>query len=205
MTETGRMTSPIAPLRLLAQGAPLFALSLSLLVDSAYASEAEGPHHGSIADLASNWINFIIYVALLYVLLRKAIPAAWSARREKIRETVLASKAELEAAERELHTVEALTQNLSREQERAKQEILQQADVEAAAIKAAALERAERIKVQAKELLVGEGRSAESQVRATLVTRAVEIARGRFASGEYAARQSTYVDAAIDRAKRLVQ
>ncbi len=171
----------------------------------AFAEEAEGAHHGSIADLASNWVNFIIYVALLYVLLRNVIPAAWAARRQNIRETVLASKEELEAAERELHTVEALTQNLPREQARAQREIIEQAELEALAIKAAAVERAERTKAQAKDLLVGEGRSAESQVRASLVAKAIELARKRFASGEYSNRQATYVDAAIDRAKRLVQ
>jgi len=175
-------------------------------VAAACAEGSEGEAHGgSIADLTYSWINFIIYVALLYVLLRKAIPAAWAARREKIRETVLASKEELEAAERELHTVEALTQNLAREQERAKREILEQAELEALSIKAAAVERAERIKAQAKDLLVGEGRSAESQVRASLVAKAIDLARGRFAAGEYSSRQATYVDAAIGRAKRLVQ
>ena len=180
-------------------------VTVALFALPAVAEEAEGPHEGSILDLTSNWINFIIYVALLYVLLRNAIPKAWAARREKIRESVLASKEELDAAERELHAVEALTANLAREQERAKREILEAADLEARAIKGSAAERAERIKAQAKDLLVGEGRSAETQVRASLVARALEIARARFASGDYAARQSSYVDAAIERAKRLVQ
>jgi len=181
-------------------------LSSQLLIATASAAEeAEGPHHGSILDLVSNWVNFLIYVAVLYVCLRKVIPSAWAARREKIRETVLSSKSELEAAERELAAVEALTQNLLQEQERAKREIIEQAELEAAAIISSAQERAVRIKSQTKDLLVGEGRSAELQVRASLVSRALEIARGRFASGEYSERQGAYVDAAIDRAKRLVQ
>lgn len=184
----------------------LTGLSSQLLIATASAAEeAEGPHHGSILDLVSNWVNFLIYVAVLYVCLRKVIPSAWAARREKIRETVLSSKSELEAAERELHTVEALTQNLSQEQARATKEILEQAELEAKAIKAAADERAARIKSQAKELLVGETRSAEAQVRQSLVARALEIARAQFTSGQFAARQQTYVDAAIDRSKRLVQ
>lgn len=172
---------------------------------SAYAEGSEGAHHGSVLDLAANWVNFLLYVGLLYFCLRKVIPNAWAARREKIRETVLASKAELEAAERELNAVEALTRNVTQEQARAKQEILDQAELEAAAIKAAATERAARIKSQAKELLVGETRSAEAQVRQSLVARALEIARAQFASGQYATRQQSYVDAAVDRAKRLVQ
>jgi len=205
MTNSDRMTPPAFLLGRTARSVTGLLASLPLFASAAHAIEAEGPHHGSIADLASNYINFAIYIAVLYVLLRKAIPNAWLARREKIRETVLASKAELEAAERELAAVEALTQNLSQEQERAKREIIEQAELEAAAIISSAQERAVRIKSQTKDLLVGEGRSAELQVRASLVSRALEIARGRFASGEYSERQGAYVDAAIDRAKRLVQ
>lgn len=191
-----------------ASRAALFFLAMgvqALTVVASAADEAEGPHHGSILDLASNWVNFLLYLGVLYLCLRKAIPNAWAARREKIRETVLSSKAELEAAERELHTVEALTHNLTQEQARATKEILEQAELEATAIKSAADERAARVVSQAKELLIGETRSAEAQVRQSLVARALEIAREQFASGQYAARQQSYVNAAIDRAKRLVQ
>jgi len=199
------MTIQVRPLRRPAVLATIALVGLVLSAGRAAAEEAEGPHHGSIADLTSNYVNFAIYLALLYVLLRKAIPNAWAARREKIRETVLSSKAELEEAERELAAVEALTQSLGRDQERAKREIVEQAELEATALKSAAVERAARIKAQAKELLAGEGRSAELQVRASLVARALEIAKSRFASGGFAERQQSYVDAAIGRAKRLVQ
>ena len=198
MTHIARFASRAA-LLFIGLGAQL------LTVTASFAEEAEGPHHGSILDLVENWVNFLIYLAVLYICLRKVIPNAWAARRETIRSTVLSSKSELESAERELHTVEALTQNLTQEQARATREILEQAELEAQAIKAAADERAARIKSQAKELLVGETRSAEAQVRQSLVARALEIARAQFTSGQYAARQQTYVDAAIDRSKRLVQ
>mgnify|MGYP006274662357 CR=1 FL=1 len=201
MTKFARMNTRAA-LLFIGIAAQLVALAIPAV---AYAEESGAPHHGSVLDLAANWVNFLLYVGLLYFCLRKVIPSAWAARRNKIRETVLASKAELEDAERELDTVQALTRNLAQEQARAKQEILEQAELEAAAIKGSAAERAERIKVQAKELLVGESRSAEAQVRQSLVARALELARAQFASGEFSARQQSYVDAAIDRAKRLVQ
>jgi hypothetical protein len=68
----------------------------------------------------------------------------------------------------------------------------------------AATEKATRTKSQVKEMLEGETRSAEAQFRASLIARAVELSKDRFKSGELAARQATYVEAATDRAKRLV-
>lgn len=177
--------------------------SVLLLATSAWASPAEH-HEPAISDLGVFWMNFLIYVAILTALVRKPIGRAWAARRSAILSAVTSATDEVGAAERELNATEALLKNLAAEQERARTDILRQGQVEAEAIVAAALERAERIKVQAKELLKGEGRSAEAAFRATLVAKALEISREKFARGEYSGKQSQYVDAALSRAKRLV-
>lgn len=180
-------------------------LASQLSVSLAHASGGEAGHHGSIADIAGPWINFIVYVALLAVLLRKPLKSGWAARRERIAEEVAAATSEMEAAERELAAVEALTKNISQEQERARLDIVKQGELEAASIAAAAKEKAARIKSQVAELLDGESRSAQAGFRASLVAKAVEISKARFQGGEFASRQAAYVDAAVDRAKKLVR
>jgi F0F1-type ATP synthase membrane subunit b/b' len=171
----------------------------------ACASGGESGHHASIADIAGPWINFIVYVVLLTALLRKPIKNGWAARRERIAEEVSAATSEMEAAERELATVEALTKSIALEQERARVEILKQGELEAASIASAAKEKAARIKSQVGELLEGESRSAQASFRSSLVAKAVELSKARFQGGEFASRQSAYVDAAVDRAKKLVR
>lgn len=172
---------------------------------TAFASGSEGAHHGSIADVAGLWINFLVYVAILTVLLRKPIKNGWAARRERIAEEVSAATSELEAAERELAAVEALTKNITQEQSRARADILKQGELEAAAIATAAQEKSARIKSQVHDLLQGESRSAQANFRAALVAKAVELSKARFQTGEFAGRQGAYIDAAVDRAKKLVR
>jgi F0F1-type ATP synthase membrane subunit b/b' len=174
-------------------------------VTSAFASGGEGGHHASIADISGPWINFIVYVALLTALVRKPIKNGWASRRERIAAEVAAATSEMEAADRELAAVEALTKNIGQEQERARLDIVKQGELECASIASASNEKAARIKSQVVELLEGESRSAQASFRASLVAKAVELSRARFQGGEFASRQAAYVDAAVDRAKKLVR
>lgn len=180
-------------------------LAVHLSATAAHASAGEGAHHGSIGDIVGPWINFAVYVALLTALLRKPIKNGWAARRERIAEDVAAATSEMEAAERELAAVEALTKNIAQEQERARVEIVKQGELEASAIVSAAKQKATRITSQVAELLQGESRSAQASFRASLVAKAVELSKARFQGGEYVSRQSAYIDAAVDRAKKLVR
>jgi F-type H+-transporting ATPase subunit b len=150
-------------------------------------------------------VNFIIYVAILFFALRKVIPQNWMARRNAILENVTSSARELESAEQAVKAAEERTKNVATEQEAAKQEIIRQAELEAAQIIKSATEKAERQKAQAKDLIEGETRSAEATFRAELVERALELAKSKFKSGAFAAKESSYRDAALVRAKRLVQ
>jgi F0F1-type ATP synthase membrane subunit b/b' len=178
---------------------PLLALGCPTL---AYCSAED---HSSISSLVPFWVNFAIYLAVLFVALRKIIPQAWMARRNAILENVTSAARELEQAEKAVRNAEDKTKNLASEQEAARQEIIKQAELEAVQIITAAKEKAERQKAQAKELIQGESRSAESTFRTELVFRAVELAREKFKSGAYSAKESDYRSAALDRAKRLVQ
>lgn len=183
---------------------PALVLALIGNVALAHASSGEGAHHPSIGDLTWFWVNFVIYVVLLTALLKKPIKSGWASRRARISQEVSAATAEVASAERELAAVEQLSKNISSEQDKARAEILKQGELEVASVLEAAKEKSIRIKASTKDLLQGESRSAEAQFRAGLVAKAVELSKARFQSGDFAARQSAYVDAAISRAKRLV-
>lgn len=183
----------------------LTATQLALLLVTPSLAFSAGGGEASISQLIPYWVNFILYLAILFFALRKVIPQSWMARRNAILENVTASARELESAEQAVRAAEERTKNLATEQETAKQEIIRQAELEAAQIIKNATEKAERQKAQAKDLIEGETRSAEATFRAELVERALELARDKFKSGAFAAKESSYRDAALARAKRLVQ
>ncbi|MEY4667891.1 MAG: hypothetical protein RL518_590 [Pseudomonadota bacterium] len=206
---TGTILSQATPL---SQGIPTPVASLvtvsfvSALTFSgaAWASGGAG-HQPSIHDIVPFWLNFVVYIAVMTFILRKPIKNGWASRRNRIAEEVSSATSDMEAAERELAAVEALTKNLSQEQERARVDILRQGELEANALVSSAKEKATRLASSAKDLLEGESRSAQAHFRAALVAKAVELSKSKFQTGELAARQSVYVDAAIDRAKKLVR
>jgi F0F1-type ATP synthase membrane subunit b/b' len=189
----------------LLSAALLLAASVMFLGTSeAYASGGEG-HVPSPWDLRFLWLNFLLYVVLLYVLLRKVVASSWNARRQRVERSVVSATNEMQSAEKELRSIEEMVRDLKAQQETARAEVLTLAKEEASSIVRTAEERASRIRSQAKELLQGEKRSAESSFRSALVARAVDLARSKFSSGQYSSRQDAYVAAAVDRAKRLVQ
>jgi F0F1-type ATP synthase membrane subunit b/b' len=190
---------------LLARTLPHVSILTALLAVSSEAHASGAGHVPSIGDLTFYWVNFVLYVALMTYLLRKPIKNGWAARTARIKQTVADCTDQVESAERELNAIEALTKGLPAEQERARQQIVSQANLEAADIVKQAEQRAARLREQSKEMLKGEMRSAQSSFRASLVSRALQLAKDRFTKGEYAAREQAYVGAAVTRAKQLVQ
>lgn len=170
-----------------------------------HAIAGSGNRPPALSDLTFYWINFILYIGVMTFILRKPIRNAWAARTARIKKTVAECTDEVDAAERELNAIEALTKGLATEQDRVRQEIISQANLEASDILRQADQRAARIREQAKEMLKGETRSAESAFRASLVSRALQSAKERFTRGEFAGREQTYVEAAVNRSKQLVQ
>jgi F0F1-type ATP synthase membrane subunit b/b' len=210
-----RLMSPITILSLRTTVSPKTAMPLlvALLlvaatvllgaVPVAFASSGHG--EPSFTDLTFYWINFVLYVGIMTYILRKPLAKGWAARTARIKQSVLQCSDDVESAERELNAIEALTKTLPQEEEKIKQQIIEQANAEAADIIRQAEQRAVRIREQAKELLKGETRSAQSSFRQALVARAVQIAKEKFGAGEFAARDDVYNTAAVTRAKQLVQ
>jgi F-type H+-transporting ATPase subunit b len=180
-----------------------FALVTAALPSAAFASSGHG--EPSIGDLTFYWINFVLYIGLMTYILRKPLAKGWAGRVARIKQTVTQSGEDVDAAERELNAIEALIKVLPLEQDKIKQQLVEQANAEADDVIKQAQQRATRIKDQARELLKGETRSAQVSFKQSLVSRALQLAKERFASGDFAGRDSAYQAAAVTRAKSLVQ
>lgn len=186
---------------------------LLISVRCAYAESAA--HTPAISDLKYYWVNFLVYLAILYLALRKVVPAAWAARREQISASLQSASAALNTAEQELQAVQDALRGLQEpssaaagkvsEVQALRAEIIRDGQAEAQRIIQDAEHRAARIRAQAREQLAGELRTAQASLRAQLVERAVESARSRFARGDFSHRDGQYRDAAVNRAKRLVE
>ena len=181
----------------------LFCATAAALPGVAFASSGHG--EPSIGDLTFYWINFALYIGLMTYILRKPIANGWGARVARIKQTVAQSGDDVDAAERELNAIDALIKALPLEQDKIRQQLVEQANAEADDVIKQAQQRATRIKDQARELLKGETRSAQVSFKQSLVARALQLAKERFASGDYAGRDSAYQAAAVTRAKSLVQ
>jgi F0F1-type ATP synthase membrane subunit b/b' len=184
----------------------LFSVSLVLaLIHTSAAMASSGHSEPRFSDLTFYWINFVLYVAIMAYILRKPIRTGWAARVERIKQSVTRSATDVEVAERELNAIEALSKSLPAEQERIKQQLLEQANLEAEELIKDAHQRAQRIRHQAKELVFGETRSAESAFKRSLVSRAIAIAKDRFGKGELVARDAVYTARALSRADSLIK
>lgn len=172
-------------------------------VDVALASS----EHASprFSDLTFYWINFALYVAIMAYILAKPIRNGWAARAERIKLAVNRSTTDMESAERELNAIEALTKTIPIEQQRIREQLIEQGNLEADEVIKDAKIRAARIKQQAKDLVLGETRSAESEFKRSLINRALTIAKERFSKGDLLARDPVYTGRALERAGELVE
>lgn len=89
-----------------------------------YAATSHSSHHhqASVLDLKWYWINFLVYIAILYILLRDAAKVAWHNRHDSIKDAVSKGKiaranaqAALERAQAQLKNVEQDVINLRTE------------------------------------------------------------------------------------------
>ena len=160
----------------------LVLLVLLCLCAAAYASGG-GHHEPSIRDLGRYWVNFLIFLGIIYAALRKPMPAAWENRRaaisrviEQAQSELKAARAELEDAEQRLLVADLHAQDLAKKLQAASAsetgEILAEAKRKAAAIQEQARRSASAEREAAK-------RALREEAVDLAVTRAVELAKER--------------------------
>ena len=157
-------------------------LILIFLSQAAFANTSEHAEHiPSITDIGSNWINFLLYVGLMYKLLSKPISNGWAARKESIKEVTTKGRDLLLLAEEELYGWVNKKLELDAEKESIKQSLIKEANLESETIAAEAIRRASDIKVQSNVLSQNTVRKAEGllekNVTEKIVAEALKIAK----------------------------
>lgn len=145
------------------------ALLLVLIPAAALASEG-GSHHGGASPLAliPYWINFLLYVGLLYYLLKDQIPKMWAQRREGIDRAIKDAAAELERATFALKTARERFDNVEEEARKIKDVIRKDAFTERDAILEDAKKQCERALQRAHETAASERGQVEQALRREL-------------------------------------
>lgn len=164
------------------------ALSLIVLIllfftaDFALAGEAGHHHHPSIMDLKWFWINFSLYVFLLYLLLRKKVATGWATRREKLSAEILSAREALEQVQNELSKAKERMARLENDRRDLRRDVESSTENEAKQIVTEAKRRAELIVKQAGVLGVAEKRAARQTLRREVAELVIENARGKLIS-----------------------
>lgn len=95
-----------------------------VLVQPVYASSEAGGHHAGFSSIATQVVNFFVFVTVIFFLVRKAFNQAWERRVERISDEVNRAARELEKANSDLEDSKARQKNIGDVQEQLTKEIL---------------------------------------------------------------------------------
>ena len=176
----------------------------SLLASTLAFAEGEEHHHGTISDLIPYWINFSLYVLLLWFVLKNKISSGWTARRAKIAAEVSAAQAEKDSAERALDESRRLLATVDSQIKTAKDQITKQAQFETQEIIAQAKDKAARVVQTAKENAEAGNRTALRAISKEMVQEALSRARSSLQKDARSGSDQRYRSSAVGSSSRLI-
>ena len=157
--------------------------TITLVLFTAAASSAAehggGGHGGSFLDLIPYWVNFLLFVGVLYSLLRTPISNYWMQRREGIANAISSAAEQLRNAESTLRRAREDFDNVEEEIARVQEIISKEAQAEQEAVLADARRRAEVIAQRSRDTAASERIQAERTLRQELAERVITRARRR--------------------------
>lgn len=163
-------------------------MAVPILLDSVISqASTEAGEHGLppfseyLRNTLSFWINFAVYVGLLYFLLRKPFAKAWEARRARWSESMKAAGESLTKSRERLTEAQSKLATVEDERRRLRQEIEQEAREEARRIVESARRRAEGVLRAAQDSGKAERAAAERVVQNEIIEMASSLARSRLA------------------------
>ena len=181
----------------------VIAIALSLLtlfliwgpVTEAFAATGHGDqleghlegHAPTIGDLKLYWLNFLLFLALMWFVTRKGVPQAWNARRLAIRDAAERGKRAALQAQAEVDAATQAMATVNQEMEQVARTIAQDGDAEARRIMEDARATAQQIERQIAGTIAAEQRALQHAVRqemAATVMHKVEERIGRELSPE---------------------
>lgn len=144
-----------------------------------FAASAGHHHVPSVADLLYPAINFVLFVGLLFFLLKERFPQGIKGRRARIVEAVEAAGAQMQAAHQEFEKAKHLLDQVDQEVAEMAARIEREAQGEAEALLRAATEQGAAISAQAERSAAAELKSAEERIRKMFAERVIEKASER--------------------------
>lgn len=172
---------------------------LFLFIPGGLASAAEhAAHVASISDLFYPFINFALYVALLFFVAKAPLLNAIKTRREGISAFVKSAGERRAVALKQLRYAEDKFSGLKAEVLALEQRSAEEARREAEAVKEAAKKKAERLIAQAKDGAASERKVLEESVRKELAQIVIERAAERLAKELDANSDRALRDRALD-------
>lgn len=174
---------------------------LLLLVSPAISFAASGHdahHQPSISDTFIYWSNFLAFVVILFLLIKKPFINAWHSRRKALLSGIEAGKAQLREAEEQLRTAQERISLIEKDIAALKDTISSDATTEAEQIVNTATERASRIKEQARLSIEAERKAAEQAIRRELAEMVVVKAGNKLKEGLDPEIDRRLRDAALD-------
>ena len=165
---------------LLSFRAPGLALAIATLLGNllpavAYAAPDGGSY--GISYTFAYWPNFLVFVFLLYLILKKPFPKFWLERAETIESKVKSGEQQLQLAQEKLSEARTLYASIDQEISKIRENIVIEGEKEAQAIIDEAKQQSKRIMVQAKATLEIEQRGLLEAARLRLSELALERAR----------------------------
>ncbi|MEZ4753725.1 MAG: ATP synthase F0 subunit B [Bdellovibrionota bacterium] len=183
-----------------------FSIITSLILAPSLALAAGAGHAEPVfADTIPYWLHFIAYLFLIFLLLRKPLPAAWNGRRLRIEDAVLKGERELAAAKKTLADSKAKVANLQTEVTEIKETIAKETKLEVARILEESKAQAKRVADQAKSSAEAEERTAEREVQNELAAMVIERAREILKNEVNQDSDKKYRDSAVSSVNTLLQ
>lgn len=165
------------------------------IANAATTDHAELSFFGIAAYLKDYFINFFLFVSLMFLLLRKKVASGWQHRQELIEQAVNKGKIEMAAAQQLLAEVQQRLSALEANKINVSQTIHREAVEEIKNLQTDTAQRSERLQQQAAEMATAELRSGERVAREEIARMAVQRAEHILTAG---------ITASVDREIRNV-
>lgn len=174
-------------------------------VQPALAAGGGDGHHASFVDIIPYWVNFLIYVSLIYLVFRGSAVEAWRRRRANIKKSISAIEEEMASLDAKIAEARAKLTGIGKDVERISTEIGREADSESSLVIADAERAAKRVREQGQDLIKAERRNVEVSVQQELVENVMRLATERLKAESNPETDRSRRDASIGHIGQLVQ
>lgn len=157
-----------------------------------------------MSELSIYWINFIVYCAGMYFILRKPALSAWSARREAIKLSAEKNKVDLDLAMKQLNASQEKLKNVSKEAEQLRAAIVKEATLESESIIALAKIGGQKTMQRSKDAVEKEKQLGMRAIERSIVAEALKKVEEKLKNSQLAFADDKLVEKAFVSASELI-